>query len=545
MIPTKIELKTAGYESYIADVIIGTPPMTYRLQISFSFDDLILYKNLEFESTSYCEMSGGNDLLHIGSEIYRIPIISDPRKQLITNESYCENCVGILGLGGGSVFWKIWPQLSFSRNSIYLNTINPEFTSNHNGEVYILNCDDPQMDGSLCKFTGNISFGKEVYPNIVIEFKLLDENMYIPQEIYDAYMKNKNIYTSSKWEEMHIHYNTHSFQSNIKPYDHFGTFKKTFKIDFNPQKYIRSVINGGKKFGIKISSTNSIQIGVDILKHFIFHKNIYNSEVIIKHIDTTDTLSLVNVILIGILVWLLMKWMITDINSVSEMNVSYKNKFWSIIFELIGIGIAITSYVLPSTLRVLAGYRVLYILSGVFLGITLIFKIISMGISFSYKKGYSKRYEVFENTVIRSLTQEILLLFGLWLLLIERRLALTSTALVLIVNVYLIYRITFYLIITTLYSFYKKGKEKTALFLLFYLLVILLYIYQILATINFFIRPIFVRDFQLYENVIVPFLIILYFFIISFAVYMTRLYFKKASSILLLNLQKSNSILLN
>jgi hypothetical protein len=552
MIPAKIEKKTPGYEAYVADVTIGTPPKTYRLKISFSFDDLILYKNLEFESTSYCEVSGGNDLLHIGSEIYRIPIISDPRRTLITDESYCEDCVGILGLGYGSVFWKMWPEMSFSRNNIYLNTINPEFIYNRKGEIHVLNCEYPQIDGSLCKFTGDITFGKKVYSNMKIEFALMDENILLPEAIYDEYMKNKNIYKGdpSKWGKIHLNSTINPFnlfEVNIEKFDKFKSFKNTIKFDIKPENYIRYITNGGKKFGIKPSTTNSLRIGVEGFRNFIFHRSIINSQLILKESTTNDFLSLENIILIGIALWLLMKWIITDINNIEEIGIPYRNRFWSIVFELIGIGITIASYVLPSTLSILSGYLIIYILTGVVLGVTLVFKIASIGISLiKFRKArpvyQSQNSEVFEVNIVRSLTQEVLLLLALWILLIERRLELASTALVLLVNVYIVYRLTFYLVIMTLYSLYKKGREKTPFFMTFLIFVIILYLYQVLATINFFIRPLFVRDFQIYEKVIVPFLIILYFFLVCAAIYMSRIYFRKATTkyLVFFNSKKNN-----
>ena len=92
--------------------------------------------------------------------------------------------------------------------------------------------------------------------------------------------------------------------------------------------------------------------------------------------------------------------------------------------------------------------------------------------------------------------------------LLQRRLEGVSTLLTLAVNVYIIYDLTFYLIIATVYFLYifKNGAsavDNRVRYMGWYFFVLalpIIYVYQILATLNFFAKPLFTRNAQIYEE---------------------------------------------
>ena len=77
-IPAMIDRQIPGYETFVAKMSIGTPPTTYKLQVSFAHDKIVLYDRLNINSVSFSGEFGGNDVIRVGGKSYRVPVVVDP-----------------------------------------------------------------------------------------------------------------------------------------------------------------------------------------------------------------------------------------------------------------------------------------------------------------------------------------------------------------------------------------------------------------------------------------------------------------------------------
>jgi hypothetical protein len=315
---------------------------------------------------------------------------------------------------------------------------------------------------------------------------------------------------------------------------------KPLKFDIIPEHHFASTTSGPRYVAVKRGDSNELVIGTDILRQYMIHRNAASQTMAFQASTSADALSVENLIFMLVLSVLYARWRITDLNSVIGQDARLRNAWYNLFFEACGVGIAIASYVLPSSLSILTSHRVIYITTGVVIGLSVVFKALSVYRSYTFDENDLEQYEpIFENNLMRSLTQEVLLLTGLWLVLLERRLEFASTALVLLTNIFLVYVVLFYLFLVIAYVVFTKERSLVPFsFISFVCLLFALLLYQTLIAINFFARPIFVRDYATYEKVLVPFLVMLYMLLATVAMYIVRLYFKKGQEVVLADLDK-------
>src|SRR3989338_4619081 len=90
--PTIIDKSIDGYETYAVKISIGVPEQTCKMQISFSHDDIIVYKRLDLMSIEYSPEYGGSDILNVQGHHHRVPITLDPYRQTRVPENPCKDC---------------------------------------------------------------------------------------------------------------------------------------------------------------------------------------------------------------------------------------------------------------------------------------------------------------------------------------------------------------------------------------------------------------------------------------------------------------------
>ena len=514
-------------EIYIAEVYIGNPTIKYKLEVRFDYRDIIIYDDLKEISTSFIEFKTNNsilneiesdsrDIVFLSDEKFIFPVISDKYKTLSPSDTKCPRkiCQGILGLKKDSFLWGLYPEISFTRNSITFGQKGIGFTDSQNlsNEFY---CDIFNSLDILCETNlKSIEFNNKIYNETKIRITLHGNEIYLPKIIYNEYILGKNIYKKKK-KLTPIKFN---FNDEISFELNEGDFLK----------HLNLIDNNKKLLLLANEEENTVIIGTNLLKHVIINKNTFNSKIILKIHESVDNLSVLNLILILILVWYLSRWKMTNLTILLERQIRFKNSALNLFFEfsvLIFVGL---SFFLPSTWRILKEFPLFYFSIGFVLATFIIFKVISIYISvYILNNNLFYKWDLFiQTSILRNSSQEILNLYSLWLILLERRLEGLSTVLIAIINIYLVYVISFYLLVSLIYilNIQEQYKEKnrnrghqdyqkfTSYAIFLFLLMII--IYQALVTVNFFIFPLFTRDFQIYQQLIIPITVLIYILII-------------------------------
>jgi len=301
------------------------------------------------------------------------------------------------------------------------------------------------------------------------------------------------------------------------------------------------------------SEDSSVVIGMHLLKEFVVHRNLAEGTLVLHSSISSDFLSVENLVFIVILVPLLISWRITDLNQPPALvkdddEEDIRNTTLNLILEATGVFLSLATYVFPSSLQIVKDYVIVYVFTGIVFGISFILKFLSIILEFPANNGERNtgksilHYKSFETRLIRSFSQEVLLLTAIWLLLAQRRIEALSTILVLGVSVYLIYVSSFYCFLMSIYILvnWQKSRPASNFFSWVSFFTFLLVGFQGLVTVNFFFPPFLVQNNSIYTQLLIPALLFLYLFIICAAIYVMRLYLNKWNMVLLYKLKSKD-----
>lgn len=559
-ISLELDMKTDGYEFLVADVIIGTPPKSYRLQVDFDVDKTYVFENLEQNSITYSNELSGSDFIVVGGEFKRMEIKSDRFRNYSPNVLICGDCQGILGLGKSSMIWKLFQDMTISRDMLTLKDIGPEVGYNKGERMQSFHCTGRK---GLCETSGTIRFLDTVFPSLRIIFDPTRQNVILPKKIYDIFTKGRNIYKDDikKWPKLDISIwsgeldDTFSISTKrvkaIK--DRFGLdisdLSEWFNFTIDPSTHMYITRNYGKVLLIKPGTDEStVILGTSMIKEYIFFINNPTRTVIVQLFHTQDHLSIENIFFFAFLLTLLIRWRVTNSHLLSDKIIKSREHLIEYIYEFVGVASSIAVFFFPSTFRYMETNFDLYIGTTILLFFSVFFKILVFITHIRKKhdpRSFSPASNPFEANLYRSFTQEVILLTGLWIVLLERRLENESNILILFVNVYLVYAISYYNIIGIIYfstisklyikrdrpNYYKGIKNPSGKFIFGLLLFVIVWIYQILVSVNFFVRPLFVQNLQTYQELVVPFLVLLYLFLVAAAALIVQLSIIKSLSV--------------
>ena len=167
----------------------------------------------------------------------------------------------------------------------------------------------------------------------------------------------------------------------------------------------------------------------------------------------------------------------------------------------------------------------------------------------------SALYFNFRMNFVRNVTYETMLMTGLWRVVLERRTEGISSALTVVANVYIVFNTSFYFFLLLVYLLYTQGKKNKATtmstsnpsssssssyhgeYALFgpdesisWLIIttglLLLLGFEIFASYNYFTAPLLQKNAQLYTEILLPALAVIFILVIDASLYMVRLYIK-------------------
>lgn len=542
-----IDKHSDGLESYVANVAIGTPSIYYKLHISFIHTKLFMWNDLSTKSVSYSRELGGTDFVFIGSSYYRVPVSINTTTRQDFSNSGCFDCVGVLGLGTGSALTFLFSEMSVSRSSITLGKLGDEIGWNSRETLAVLSCQDVP---GLCVTHGHITTRESSLEMERIVFDPATQDITLSPRVYDSYMSGKNLYADpvSSWEHLefeigamveyesleHMKYGLEKIKTRYGLED--SSYVEHLKFSIQPEHLIQSTSQGGKRMLIKRGNTDETRLGTEVLKHMIFHKMTDGNMILVQLFETNDHISNANLIMFLVLLFLLARWMITHISVFYNDEIHAKRSLIELGYEITGMALSIAAYVLPSTLSLLETHMSLYIGTGIMVGFSFIWNSVELGFDISNRIKKRERLlffgSDFEANMARVFSHEILLLTGLWILLLERRLEGVADILVLFVNIILVFVMSFHLVVMlhyTVFSFFfepmrTRQGSPIGKFFSFFVMSLCIFAYQSLVTVNFFLRPLFVKNYETYETLIVPGLVFLYMFLLTAASFLASMF---------------------
>jgi len=613
IIPTELiqnELRPA-IRAYAMYLFVGTPPRPMTIEITFKHNLMIFYTDLSHISDSYYITDHQiadkrSEIVYFGSKPFRIPVIYDPRRNLFGEHSHCITCDGMIGLGKGSFFLSLWPDISFTSSSIIAGDVNFLMKSSISSACKgcIIHCNDPLgIDKSLCVTQGILSNDGKTYP---IKISIDSPIVYLPQKLYDTYTTEKNIYKDrvSEWEVLKISIPSvadssmdPNSKSNIigKGIDLSKCHLKNMEIIIDPNYLLHSFEMEGKVFLLKPNSNpqdENITLGNSVIfNQVIMYKNADGNYLFIQNHTVHDNISVLSLLIFAALFWYLIRWKMTDLSfkitetekKEKKSSIFRRNNRLNLFYEITAPLLAITALLIPNVRNILSDFPVLYIISIVIFVIACIveFGVIIFELLVIEKKVEPEKkleseykielvlehkeltitkkelYQIFLLNFLRNLSHETILMIGLWVIVVERRTEGISSVLTVIANVYILYNITFFLLFFLIYTGYVKQsnirfkkKQQTKKkqrgytiddieglpFLLWSLTLIgliLLIGFQIFATYNYFTSSLFMRNAQVYRELIIPTLIVIFIFIIDIAFFMVSLYINSAIKLIL------------
>jgi hypothetical protein len=542
-IPVFIDKLNTGHEVYSADVYLGTDPLPYRLQVEFGCDKIILFKDLSEVSSTYSPKLGGYDYITFNRDNrHYIPVVSDPEGSSLNvgmcskSNFRCKDCIGVLGLSWNSALYRVFGRIAFSNRYITLGEQPGEFLTS-NRHVHTVEC--KRGKNALCITShGSISFGRVNYNNVSININPSSQELILPMEVYDEFMDGKNVYDGEEkpWEGMTLRsYEKQPWEKEGKDGEERRHEEDTLTYEINGKDFIFTSKTSMKLLGIKRQTQedkdkdgNVITIGSRVLRDFIIERN--REGLSLMPFDTYDQIDEVNLLFFIIIIILVLRWTIVNIDilnmTLEDWNLKYP--WFEIFFEWFGVCISVTSIFLPQTFDLLEGHRDLYIGTWFLLGFSVVSKLY-VKVYYSWRDSqnyFIKRFRSHHLRLLNSFLEHVILLTGLWILTLQSRTEGGNSAILFIVNLLLLFITSFYfkLAIYDIFTvlLFIKYEEDVYMGLIlprannelgvYVFLTSISYAYQALVLTNFFAKPFFIKDLNLQDRFAIPVLLLVYIF---------------------------------
>jgi hypothetical protein len=450
----------------------------------------------------------------------------------------------VVGFGYNSFFWKKWNKINFSRASITLGGV-PEHMASF--PITYLSSIQEKTSDEMWVFPCEFAVGGEKLGQFRLKVSLGTSGIQVPEWIYDVYTKGRNFYQDpgrQGWEPLDIMFTPHTLMGEVPPPLMLGKdsiVEPGAALRIKGDDLIKKKLGSPLKIFLKasVAENRTIQIGVQFLRHYSVLATKTSSLVALQSTQGSESLSYENQLFFFILVTLLFRLKLTGINAPTESFGSYNNEVFGICAELFAMVISLVSFFLPGSLDIASGYPQLYYPSLVIVIINVGFKAwcIYESVEFLYSDRSAKmpptvlKDRKVETNIIRNTTQDILIMTAMWMLLLQRRLEYLSNALVLLLNIYLVYDITSLFIIIVIYIVLIRSSKRSGVIGIFGVTAVLMVVYQVFATLNFFARPIYVRDYQEYEQIVVPALAVAWLILVALSMRTADTYLRNANNI--------------
>ena len=541
----------------------GTPPESLTLEITFKHDLTILYRDQSLHSVSYTTQNGGSEVFYFGSKRFRVPTLYDPGRHMYDEHSHCIECDGMIGLGKDSFFWKMWPDASFTASSIVAGGLNPLMETGAGCKGCVVHCDPDGSDSSVCLCEGAITnIGDSLKITYPVRISMDSPVVYLPIELYDRYMTGKNLYDDdvSDWPTIEITIpRANGIDSDSKSHMigrgiDVPNCRGEMKVRIDPDDLFRTFEVDGRVLLMRPNSDindRSITLGNSIWNQIIMYRSACGRYMFVQEHAVHDHLSVGTLILFAILFWYLIRWKMTVIALDVERALHKRDNWLNMLYELTAPPLALVALVLPIARGILEDFPVLYAIS-IAIFVTASIVEIAIFIATFVRGGWKKASSetLFGINYMRNLSHETILMVALWVLVVGRRTEGVATILTVVINLYNLYNISYHLFLFFVYIWYVVMTEEQQQpgpspyrggWIFIVIGVVLLMGFQLFATYNYFTAPLLTRNAQIYEELIVPILIVVLIFTLDVALYMVSLYITRGVRLYVAKILKRSS----
>lgn len=556
-----------GEQSYAVVVQAGTPPQKFTLEVSFSTDQIVLFRDIFRFSQSYTNQNGfESDIFYVADQRFRLKFISNLNRFTPSFQLNCSRCDGLLGLSRGSLLWRLYPEITLTSVSVTLGGTNEALISANGCSGALIRC-EPYTDDSLCATEGSVDG-----INYTIKFSVESPYTYLPIDLFDKFVQGNNVYETAdeRWIPISISLVRvkrdeigDSVLSHMQSRDiDLTSCKGEITVTLDPQYMIGKSDSGMRILLIKPnedSTDNTIRIGTSSWNQFIFYKNtVWNTMIVHAH-TVQPNMTVMNLILFSVMIWFLVRWKMTDVSVVlyskQDEGKTWKN-LWSsdqptssstqepqsltrreiiinLLYEVGAIPLVVTIFFLPQTTNIMMDFPVVYWISFSFFLISVIVEVMSLRSLLIRSTNRVRRRSRLSSSLVvhiclaRNIAYENNLILGLWLCVVQRRNEGIATLLTVLLNVYGVYNLTFHMIMTLVFYIKAKpvlGKRNGIVWLYTSVIVPIMYAFYLFATYRYFVHPLMERNATIYRQLIVPTIIFAYLFIFNIAVFMASLY---------------------
>ncbi len=604
IIPAKLVKGAESHlRSYVVSLYVGAPPELLDFEVTFKHGMYVIYRDQARHSMSFDPSRGGSELVYFGDQRFRVNMNYDPQREIYPEHNSCASCHGMMGLGRGSFFWQIFPDASFTSASVTAGDFNPVLMKNDGRNRFpevckgcLIRCSPPITGyGSLCdtgirvKSLGNAGnkeeaeelCGKKYYR---IALSVDSPITYLPRDIYDYYIRGKNLYSDdvSDWGDIVVSLDPtgpdEPFASHAKSrgFDAEGC-DRPMEVGISPEYLVSAFESSGMKLLImpnEDEEDDTIRLGNSLWNHFIFYVSPSGEYAYVQSHSVHASVSPVLLALFVVLFVYLARWKLSSVDmGINTRVLQMRTDSLDLFFLITGPILSGFAIFLPITTDIMADFPFLYAVSVAIWGVSVLLILLVTVVSFFYlnmlrnRSARINRHRLFQLNMMRNVAQETVLMIGLWVSVIDAREEGISTFLTALTNVYIVYNITAHTVLFLLYSVFYSRKVITErldgygggggtgrvvvggggwradrisfLWVLVFIYLALLLGFQVFASYVYFVTPLLFRNSQLYTPLILPTLLLVYLFIIGLAIFVVTLLINRAIKVVLIEaLQK-------
>jgi len=330
LIPSSLEGVYALETRQVANVMIGTPPRTFKFVLDMSDRYLrIDYPLSIFSSTYRSTMIGETDVIHLGGHVIRVELGSDGG---MASALGCSDCAGVLGIGPMSDLWLFAQDATFTSGAIMIGEgLEPFERLRLARKLGRFKC----LPGfsELCVAKAKV-YGHD---NMTVYIGMNSPKTQVPVSIFDEYTAGLSVESNpnpSDWGSIHFHFYVHS-----------GGRDNAF--DLRADHIVAPSHKGGSELLLEGSGYPDVVILGTTARHSFMVKRFFlTGEAQIVDWSTETRLSWYNGIALIVMSLVLGYW---TLDPPGAWILSYKNPYALVAVEGVTVVFSIFSLFAPST----------------------------------------------------------------------------------------------------------------------------------------------------------------------------------------------------
>jgi len=453
-----------------------------------SEDDRLVFSNYDVFYDSYtADLKKKTEIIEVGHKIFRIEFGVDSK----VNEK-CSFCDGLIGINSTSFLWSIWPEYTIRPGSILLNR-EQNYHPNTFLQNTLLACTGSAFLNNSCQYVSS-SESEDCFIEALLKYDNnsevrylkfnTDSFTYLPRQIFDKFMKNRSIFKPETFDNATLSLEFINNQNRTIIID----IKE--KLTLNIEKLRLIVLPHDKDY---------IMLGILHWDNGVISRNMLGNNFVFRIALTSNHYSALNITFFFIIMIAIVRTKeFPSMPSVSVLRKSEIALALDTIGWLISIGIIIATLFIPSSINgVREDFPGLY---WTYFSVTIILVLVDLIMNFYPTFFYAVVKQKDSSKWPVTIKIQFLLVFksvhltslfiSLTLVLLQRRRDQPATQLVILSTAYVIYELTYVLLILFYLGYYVlKLYNGKRFFIYCYLIFPSVYTVNIGASYYFLILP--------------------------------------------------------